>query len=226
MKWVPDSVFETRRFKLGTHHGLEVGLVKHPLGQCDAYVEGVVTRREVMLRENPGPRAVLNAIERLAEGYGGELEYTRSALAIAEGQLKDYESRLGRPFAHEGYASQLADLRDKLKVALSEKPPEGGTPVAELAEEIKTLRASATVEAAPERAVRKASRAERPVTAKIRDCKTQAQAIEAGDPEPMPTSSPESSTPPTEPPRQASPESFRQQIARSRQPSAGQMTLW
>jgi hypothetical protein len=40
--------------------------------------------------------------------------------------------------------------------------------VAELAEKIKVLREANTVEAVPERTVRKAARAERPVTARIR----------------------------------------------------------
>jgi hypothetical protein len=73
------------------------------------------------------------------------------------------------PFAHEEYASQLADLRDQLKIGLSEKPPKGGTPTAVIAERIQSLRESVTVEAAPERTVRKAVRAERPVTARIRE---------------------------------------------------------
>jgi hypothetical protein len=60
-------------------------------------------------------------------------------------------------------------LRDRLKVGLSEHAPDGGESVAELAEKIKALRESVTVEAAPERAVRKAARAERPVTARIRE---------------------------------------------------------
>ena len=54
-------------------------------------------------------------------------------------------------------------------MGLSEHAPEGGTPTAELTEQIKSLRASVTVEAAPERVVRKAVRAERPVTARIRE---------------------------------------------------------
>ena len=63
--------------------------------------------------------------------------------------MRDYESRLGKPFAHEEYASQLADLRDQLKLGLSEHPPEGLPPVAELAEKIKALREANTVEAVP-----------------------------------------------------------------------------
>jgi hypothetical protein len=38
-----------------------------------------------------------------------------------------------------------------LRQGLSEKPPEGGTPVSELAEKIKELRAANTVEGTPER---------------------------------------------------------------------------
>jgi hypothetical protein len=40
--------------------------------------------------------------------------------------------------------------RDQLKLGLSEHPPEGLPPVAELAEKIKPLREANTVEAAPE----------------------------------------------------------------------------
>ena len=83
--------------------------------------------------------------------------------------MRDYESRVGKPFAHAEYMSQLSDLRDQLKLGLSEHPPEGLTPVSELAERIKALREANTVEVAPERAVRKAARAERPVTARIRE---------------------------------------------------------
>lgn len=63
------------------------------------------------------------------------------------------------------------DLRDLLKLGPSEKPPEGGESVPELAEKIKGLKAANTVEAAPERTVRRAARAERPVTAMIRERK-------------------------------------------------------
>lgn len=63
----------------------------------------------------------------------------------------------------------LAALRDQLELGLSEHPPEGAPPVAELAELIKALPEANTVEAAPERTeTRKATRAERPVTARIR----------------------------------------------------------
>jgi hypothetical protein len=79
-------------------------------------------------------------------------------------ELLDYESRLGKPYEHAEYASRLADLRDKLELGLSKKAPEDGRPTAGLAEQIRVLRASVTVEAAPERVTRKMVRAERPVT--------------------------------------------------------------
>lgn len=88
---------------------------------------------------------------------------------MAEGQLRDYEGRIGSEFAHSRYMGQLADLRDRLKLGLSEKPPEGGESVPELAERIKALREENAVEAAPERTgARKKVAGETPVTVRIR----------------------------------------------------------
>ena len=109
------------------------------------------------------------ALERLAGGYERDIGGYKAEIALKQGQLRDYESRLGNPFQHEEYANQLADLRDQLQLGLSEHPPAGSTPMAELAERIRALRASVTVEAAPERVTRKVTRAERPVTARIRE---------------------------------------------------------
>jgi hypothetical protein len=100
---------------------------------------------------------------------------------------QDYEARLGKPFAQESFVRELADLRDQLKLMLSEYPPEGSKPVAELAERIKALREANTVEAAPKRTgARKAVRAERPVTARIR-ARLSEQAMEEAE---EPTQSP------------------------------------
>ena len=94
----------------------------------------------------------------------------KAEIDVKEDQLRDYEARLGMPFTHADYMSQLTDLRGQLKLGLSEKPPEGGTPVAELAERITGLRAANTVEAALQRTgIRKVTAAERPVTARIRE---------------------------------------------------------
>jgi hypothetical protein len=97
-----------------------------------------------------------------------ERDDIRADLAVKQGRLRDYESRLGKTFAHEGYQRGLTDLRDRLKLGLSEHPLKGLKPTAELTERIKALKAANSVEAAPEWTItRKMARAERPVTARI-----------------------------------------------------------
>jgi SAM-dependent methyltransferase len=80
--------------------------------------------------------------------------------------------RMGQPFVHDDYRSQLAALRDQLKAGLSGKTPEPGgatgPSVSQLAERIKALRAAHTIDAAPERAPHKQATAAEPVTTRIR----------------------------------------------------------
>ena len=112
-----------------------------------------------------------NALERLAAGYAGGIRHLKAEIALKEGQLRDYEGRIGREFAHERYRSQLADLRVELKLGLSDGTSEEARgKVGALAERIRELRVANEVEAAPERtSVRKVVRAERPVTARIQE---------------------------------------------------------
>ena len=124
-------------------------------------------------RDHHGPRAILNALDRLAGGYESQLAEAREDLSIAEAQLRDYQSRIGAVFAHEDYFSQLTHLRGRLKAVLSgTSAEEGGEPLPpahELAEQIKSLKASHTIDAAPERiGSRKGGTAAEPVTARIR----------------------------------------------------------
>jgi hypothetical protein len=145
----------------------------------------------------------------------------RADLAVKAGQLRHYEARLRKPFAHEGYLRELADLRDQLKLELSEHPPEGLTPVAELAERIKALLAANIVEATSERAgTRKAARAERPVTARRREWIFEQPVSEApakATPEPLEPPAPVVVALP-EPVRPA--QEFRQNVTRCRQDRA------
>ena len=120
-------------------------------------------------RDHQGPRAVLNAVERLARGYRIESERTAKDLEIAQGQLRDYQARAGQPFTHANYLDELAALRDQLKAVLSGAEQKAGEPTAaELAEKINALKAAHSVEATPERLQRKQAAAEEPVTARIR----------------------------------------------------------
>ena len=116
---LPRSVSEATPIPLGTYRGLRYGIVLHPQFPPDVYLDGSITRQTMLSREHQGPRAVLNALERLASGYGFECERIRQDLAIAEAQLRDYQARLGRPFTLDAYLSELTALRDQLKGGLS-----------------------------------------------------------------------------------------------------------
>jgi hypothetical protein len=178
LDFLPRNVRDTTRVPLGNYRGLRFGLVLHPQFPADVYLEGAITRQSMLNREHQGPRAVLNALERLANGYGSEIVRARQDLSIAESQLRDYRDRLGKPFSHDRYLSELTDLRDQLKVKLSaagqESGEERGPAASELADRIKALKAANTIEAAPQRARQKKAASEEPVTARIRRRHTEA----------------------------------------------------
>ena len=148
---LPDKVHETRPVPLGTYRGLRFGLVLYPHGAPDVFLEGATMRHASLSRDSHGPRAVLNALDRLAGSYDAQAATARKDLAIAEGQLRDYQARLGQPFTHNAYLAELTDLRDELKAALSEAAPQSLPPAGETAQRIQALKAAHVVEATPER---------------------------------------------------------------------------
>ena len=174
--WTSDStacrnVREPTRVPLGTYRGLTFGVVVHGMMPLEVYVEGKGTRQTALSREHQGPRAVLNAVERLIEGYGPEANRIGQDLAIAESQLRDYQARLGAPFMHEAYFTELTQLRDQLKAGLSGKTPEPGSEspnVSELANWIKAIKGAHTIVATPQRREKRVADAEEPVTVRIR----------------------------------------------------------
>ena len=131
-----------------------------------------MTRSAMLSREHQGPRAVLNALDRLATGYGSDCDRVRQDLSIAEAQLRDYQARLGKPFVHDAYLTELTGLRDQLKAGLSstahQSDKEEGPCASDLAEKIKSLKAANSIEASPQRIRQKHSTAEEPITARIR----------------------------------------------------------
>jgi hypothetical protein len=169
---LPNNVREKTRVPLGTFRGLRFGMVLHPQWSPEVYLEGATTRLDTLSRDHRGPRAVLNALERLAGAYGSESARVRQDLSIAESQLRDYQARLGGPFLHDTYLSELTGLRDQLKASLSGAgngpDKEEGPSASDLAEKIKTLKAAHTIEVTPQRVHQKQSSAEEPVTARIR----------------------------------------------------------
>jgi hypothetical protein len=169
---LPQYVRERCRVSLGIYRGLRFGLVLHPQFPPEVYLEGATIRQSMLSREHHGPRAVLNAVERLAGAYSSECDRVQQDLAIAGSQLRDYQARLGKPFLHDGVLSELATLRDKLKACLSGTNPEPGTELrpssSELAEQIKTLKSMNAIEGTPARGGKRISSAEEPVTSRIR----------------------------------------------------------
>lgn len=177
---LPREVRQERRVPLGVFRGLRFGLVLHPQFQTEVYLEGATTRHERFLRDRPGPRAVLNALDRLSGECGTDIARVRQELSIAETQLRDYQARIGKPFTHDAHQTELTSLRDQLKASLAGIGPNGvgrATPEAgdqppltsaELAEQIKGLKARNAIEAAPERSGVRRIDAEEPVTARIR----------------------------------------------------------
>ncbi len=169
---LPRNVSNTTRVPLGLYRGLRFGLVLHPQFPADVYLEGAIHRQTGLSRDHQGPRAVLNALERLANGYESECVRVRQELGIAESQHRDYQVRLGKPFEHESYLSELTDLRDKLKAGLSaaahETENRKGPTVSELADRIKALKAAHTIDATPHHVQRRQATAEEPITARIR----------------------------------------------------------
>jgi hypothetical protein len=155
---IPSEVSDTRSVAIGTYHGLDFGLVIHKHGMPEVYLQGELVRHDTVARD-AGPRAVLNALSQVIDSYPMQAAKARQELGIAQGQLRDYEARISKPFAHDAYPEELTGLRDQLKAGLAEKKEEGAPEAAEVAEKIKALRATNTIEAAPERmkAVRKAT---------------------------------------------------------------------
>ncbi|MCC7290428.1 MAG: DEAD/DEAH box helicase family protein [Phycisphaerales bacterium] len=168
---LPQAVRQEERVPLGTYRGLRFGVVLCPQFPPEVYLEGATARHDRLIRGNPGPRAVLNALERLAAGYGPEIARVRRDQSIAESQLRDYQARIGKPFVHDAYQSELAALRDQLKASLAGKAPESGDKaaptVSKLAKRIKALMAERTIETAPERTQTRRLDAEEPVTTRI-----------------------------------------------------------
>ncbi len=169
---LPERVWKKERYPLGVYSGLRFGILLDPQFAPEVYLEGATTRYDTLSRDHHGPRAVLNALNRLTGSYARQGASTQQELTIAEGQLRDYQTRLGKPFAHDAYLTQLTSLRDQLKSGLSAPPvqenAEGEPSVADLAEQIKALKAATTIEAAPQRTGKRRSSAEEPVTARIR----------------------------------------------------------
>jgi hypothetical protein len=144
---LPTHVGQTTPVPIGRYRGLTFGLVLRPGFPPDVYLEGAVTCTSLMGRGNPGPRAVLNALEHLGDEYAAECDRIRQNIAITQGQLRDYQARVGQPFTHDAYLTELTALRDQLRDGLSGTTPATGeaTSVAKLVEQIRSIKLASNV---------------------------------------------------------------------------------
>ncbi|MFM7318743.1 MAG: DEAD/DEAH box helicase family protein, partial [bacterium] len=174
---LPKSVYESRKFPLGVYQGVPFGVVMHPQYPLDVYLEGVAYQFANLSREHQGPKAVFNAVERIAANTPARLAKLNQEREALEAQLRDYQARLGKPFQHLAYQTELTELRDRLKLSLASSGngnAESSEPVEsslEIAGKIKLLRNNEGVSEPVEsvRSVSKEVTAEMPVTVKIRN---------------------------------------------------------
>ena len=160
------TVHEARDVPLGQYRGLDFGVTLTPGRVPEAYIEGRVTLRDRLSRDQPGPRAVINAVERLVGRYEAEHAQTMRDMEIAQTRLRDFSARRESVFAHNSYWEELTGLRHQLEAALSGAEEAGDIGV--IVEHIQTLKAAHTIEAAPERTSRPAASAAESVTVRIR----------------------------------------------------------
>lgn len=162
---LPKTVMDNRSVPLGVYRGLKFSLCLYAYHTPEICVEGAATRLGSLARD-AGPQAVLNAVERTVGSYAEEEAKTTRDMEIAQGQLRDYEARLGGTFGHDAYLQELTNLRDSLEAALSSTTQAFDTE--SIVASIKALKAAHTIEAAPERtAQRKRSSIEEAVTTRI-----------------------------------------------------------
>jgi hypothetical protein len=207
LKTLPALVPQSHTVPLGVSRGLSFGLVLHPQGVPEVYAAGALTRYAQLSRDFHGSRAIINAVERLIGSAATEREKIARDLGIAQGQLRDYEARLGAGFAHAGYLNELTGFRNQLEAALSSNAQQvSDAPVSavdEIVERIKTFKAANTLEATPVRtAPRPQATVEEAITTRIRQ-REQAEPTPQLETTPPPVS-PETTAPlPTNAPEHA-----------------------
>jgi hypothetical protein len=151
LRTLPASVQALRHIPLGRYRGLNFGIALYPGHAPETYVEGEVTRLGKLAGERPGPRALLNAVERIVGGYENEYGQAAQDAQIARDRLRDYAARRDGTFAHAAYLEELTGLRDRLEAALAEPSGIDAAQTDALVERIRALKAAHSLEAAPER---------------------------------------------------------------------------
>jgi hypothetical protein len=136
----------------------------------DLYLEGAGTREAMLSREHHGPRAILNAVERLAGEYESVCARLQQDLTIAGGTVARLPGTPRRAVPPRSVPVGADALRDQLRVGLSASARTSGEApsVAELAEKIKALKAAHSIEASPKRIGAQYASAEEAITTRVR----------------------------------------------------------
>ncbi len=168
LKALPKKPDSPSDFPLGIYHGLRFGLRLFPFGAPDLFLQGNCTNFTQLTRDPIGPRAILNALFRLANSYDEICQQLEEKFNLSERQLIEYQARLGVPFPHNTYNTELESLRDQLKVCLSGTPEESLPCAAELAKRINVLKCTRSIVDTAERLGTRYQTVEEPVTTRIR----------------------------------------------------------
>jgi hypothetical protein len=110
---------------------------------------------ELLSNDHQGPRALLDAANRLINSFEDQHQRTTAAIELAKKQHHDCQQRVGISFEFDEYVKELSQLRDGLKLALSDRPSESDTThllsVREITAKIKSLRSLYTSYETPKR---------------------------------------------------------------------------
>jgi N12 class adenine-specific DNA methylase len=167
---MPRTVREFSRIPIGVYRGLRFGMVLHPQFPPELYLDGETVRKSNLSRDHHGPRAILNALERLAVSYPEVCDQIERDLGILKSQLEDFTRRIGQRFPHADYLERLTSLRDQLRTALSSSRSEEADAepdAASIAAQIKSLQSSQTLRDPVDRPSNPIDTGEEPVTRRL-----------------------------------------------------------
>jgi N12 class adenine-specific DNA methylase len=173
LEQLPGYVMQQTKVPLGKFNGLEFGVVLDSHYPPVVYVQGECLRRDTLSRDHQGPRAVMNALERLRNSYRVEMQTAEQELLLKQRQFQDYDARLGQSFAAARYVQQLTALRDQLKAKLSKKESGDADPAEkpthELIEAYQAMKAGQQAEIIPLRPKSAEKTLELPIASRVRE---------------------------------------------------------
>jgi len=110
---------------LGVFRGLAFAIERHPGGATDVVLTGKTDHATSLAKDSHGPRAVLNALNRICEAMPESITRVESQLTLDEKRLCDFQARIGQAFPHSERLESLTALRDQLRLSLAAPIQEG-----------------------------------------------------------------------------------------------------